>query len=325
MTGPGAPGRAVRVALALGAALGTACLLAGLAALAFDLRPLVFRSGSMAPTINTGDLAIARSVPAADLAVADVVSVMTASGVRVTHRVVAVTPRGAGATLALKGDANAAVDAEVYQVPGADRVLFSIPRGGYVVAWLAGPFGMLLVGGYVVWLLPRVLRPPVSRPGGSGAGRGGRRRAPTERRRRHHPATAALTVTAILGLLSVTGSPQERAPWTLAAWTDAVSVTGTQVGAYTVPVPATFTCGSLGVLSVTFNWAAVTGATNYTLHYGNAGAQTLTTAATTATITSAISGGTAWVVANRVFGPVTWSSVASTTRSYNVAVVSLCS
>ena len=66
------------------------------------------------------------------------------------------------------------------------------------------------------------------------------------------------------------------------------------------------------------------GGHDYTLHYGSGGAQTQTVAGTTATITAAISGGTAWVVANRNFGSTTWTSVASQTRTYTVAVVSLC-
>jgi len=77
----------------------------------------------------------------------------------------------------------------------------------------------------------------------------------------------------------------------------------------------------LGVLSVTFNWPAVPNATNYTLHYGG---QTLTTSSTTATITAAITGGTAWVNVNRNFGSVTWTSANSNTRTFTVAVASLC-
>jgi signal peptidase I len=294
------------VGLALGAVVGSLCLVMTLAALAFDLRPLAFRSGSMAPTIETGDLAVAQEVPASDLAVGDVVSVETASGSRVTHRIVTVTQRNGHATLLLKGDANSSTDTLPYDVTSADRVLFSVPNGGYVVAWLAGPIGLFLLGGYAVWLLMRVARP---RPRLSEAGRA---------------SLPLLAAVAVLGLVGAVGG-QAAAPWTLAAWTDAAGVSGTTLTAYTVPAAPTFTCGTVGAFSVRFNWTAVSGATDYTLHYGSAGATTLTTASTTATITTAISGGTAWVVANRNFGSVTWSSVASQSRSYTVAVVSLCS
>jgi hypothetical protein len=73
--------------LNLGAGLGVMCLLAAVAAIGFGIRPLVFRSGSMGPEIGTGALGLARTVPAAELAVGDVVSVVNSRGVRVTHRV----------------------------------------------------------------------------------------------------------------------------------------------------------------------------------------------------------------------------------------------
>ena len=298
--------RVERTVLALGAVLGSLCLVMALGALAFDLRPLVFRSGSMAPTIETGDLALAQEVPASELRVGDVVSVRTASGSRVTHRIMTVTQRDDHATLALKGDANGTTDLEPYDVESADRVMFSVPNGGYVVAWLAGPLGLFLLGGYAVWLLMRVARP---RPRLSEAGRAG---------------LPLLATVAVLGVVGAVGA-QGAAPWTLATWTDAVGVSGTTLTAYTVPAAPTFTCGALGVFSVRFNWTAVSGATGYTLHYGSGGATTLTTTATTATITTAISGGIAWVVADRNFGSITWSSVASQSRTYTVAVVSLCS
>lgn len=298
-------GRTVqRNLLRLGALVGALCLLAAAAALVFDLRPLVFRSGSMAPTIDTGDLAVAREVAAPELEVGDVVSVETASGARVTHRIVSVTHRDGSATLALKGDANSATDAEAYDVESADRVVFSVPHGGYVLAWLSGPLGFVLLGGYAVWLLRPLLRPR-SRESGRAS-------------------LSAVAAVAVLGSVALSGTTAP-APWTLAAWTDQVSVSGTRLTASTVAAPSSFTCGALGVLSVTFNWTAVSGATNYTLHYGSGGATTLTTASTTATITTAISGGTAWVQTNRTFSSVTWTSVASQTRSYTVAVASLCS
>jgi signal peptidase I len=293
-----------RVVLAVGAVLGSLCLVMALAAMAFDLRPLVFRSGSMGPTNETGDLAVAQEVPASELRVGDVVSVTTAAGTRVTHRIVTVTQRGGRATLALKGDANTVSDLVPYDVETADRVLFSVPRGGFVLAWLSGPLGLFLLGGYAVWLLMRIARPRRSEAGRAGL--------------------PALATIAVLGMVAGVGA-QAKAPWTLAAWADAVGVSGTTLTAYTVPPSPSFTCGALGILSVKFNWTAVAGATNYTLHYGSGGATTLTTTLTTATITAAISGGTAWVQVNRTFGPVTWTSVASQTRSYTVAVVSLCS
>ncbi len=128
-------------------------------------------------------------------------------------------------------------------------------------------------------------------------------------------------VTAVAGAAALAGP---AGPASAATWTDAVAVSGTTFTAGTVPAP-TLSCGTLGVLSVTFSWTAVTGATSYTLHYGSGGAATVTTTSTSQTIVTAISGGTAWVVANHDYGSAVWSSPASNTRTYTVAVVSLCS
>lgn len=285
------------LALTLVALLGGVCIAAFLASSFLGIRPLVFTSGSMSPAIGTGDLAIARTVPAAQLQEGDVVSVVAASGVRVSHRVVDIEPGPSDSVeLVLQGDANPLPDSETYRVQQAELVLFHVPRAGYVVAALSGPYGKVATGLLLLVALGQ-----------------GRRRTPRRRRR-----AAVATGVAVAVVVAAPGGAQ-------AAFSDVALVSTGQLSAYTVPAPATFSCGGLGVLSVSFSWAAVSGATGYTLHYGSGGASTLTTANTSATITSAISGGTAWVQANRAFGATTWTSVASRTRSYTVAVVSLCS
>jgi signal peptidase I len=295
------------------------CLVVLLAGATMGVRPLVFRSGSMAPAIDTGDLALSRTVPASDLHIGDIVSILDASGTRVTHRVVNIAAQGDARQLTLQGDANNKPDGEVYTVDEAQRVLFHVPRLGYVIGWLTGPIGIFLLGLYAALLLSVAFRrkgPGRDDPPAPTKKEPARRRAAQARRRRL-PAALSLAVVSV-GVLW-------PAPGWAAPWTNDVVISGTTVTAKIVPPPATFTCGGLGLLSVTFNWAAVSGVTNYTLHYGTAGVTTLNTTATTATITSALSGGTAWVVTNINYGSTTWSSVASTTRSYTVAVVSLCS
>jgi hypothetical protein len=145
----------------------------------------------------------------------------------------------------------------------------------------------------------------------------GRHAAPATSR--HRTRKAGVVAAATAAVLAGPAGSASAAPWT-----DDVAISGTALTAGTVPAPS-LSCGALGVLSVTFNWTAVSGATSYTLHYGSGGSSTLSTTSTTQTIGTAISGGTAWVVANHAYGSVTWSSVASNTRSYTVAVVSLCS
>src|SRR5690606_38613507 len=98
--------------LTAGAVVGTVCLVLALASVLFDIRFLVFRSGSMGPEIPAGSVALARPVAAAELADGDVVSVIASNGVRVTHRIVSITGDGAERVLTLRGDANTTPDAE---------------------------------------------------------------------------------------------------------------------------------------------------------------------------------------------------------------------
>ncbi|MDT0348104.1 S24/S26 family peptidase [Pseudonocardia charpentierae] len=82
------------VALTVGAVVGTLCLVFTLLSATVGVRPLVFISGSMAPAIETGDLAVTRPAELARLARGDVVSVFDARGVRITHAWSRPTPPG---------------------------------------------------------------------------------------------------------------------------------------------------------------------------------------------------------------------------------------
>jgi hypothetical protein len=126
-------------------------------------------------------------------------------------------------------------------------------------------------------------------------------------------------------MVGVAAALAQTAPAMAAPWTDGAAVTGTTFTAATVPAPSSFVCSSVGVLSVTFGWSSVAGATSYTLYY-DGGTKTVAAPATSTSITGVVNvSGTAWVVANRSFGGVTWTSVASSTRSYTyLLVASLC-
>lgn len=292
--------RPLSILLTAGAAIGAACLFVAAACVALGLRPMVVTTGSMSPTIPAGSLAFAQDAAADDAAVGDIVAVRRADGTRVMHRVVSAEPAGHQVALTLKGDANPTPDNEIYVVDRVLAVGFHVPWLGYPVSWLSTPWGLLGLGAVACGLLVFAFR---------------RTSAPAPGRRR---VAALVAVPIATVVVSTTASPSS------ATFTDAGTVTSSAVTAYTVPT-TTLSCGALGVLSVTFNWTAVPNATNYTLHFGVGGSSTVTTASTTRTITSALSGGTAWVTVNRAVGSTTWTSVASNTRSYTVAVVSLCS
>lgn len=165
---PQRPRRSRReLALNVGAVAGAVCIVAALASMLFGITPLVFRSGSMAPDMPTGSLALARSAAASDIHVGDVVSVDNQAGTRITHRVVGVDLSGEQAVLTLKGDANPSPDPMPYVVSRADRVLVSIPLLGYVAAWLSSKTAVFL-GGLLAGALLMLAFGPLRRPAGAG-------------------------------------------------------------------------------------------------------------------------------------------------------------
>lgn len=254
--------------LTAGAVAGLLCIVVTLAALLFGLRPLVFMSGSMSPTIGTGALAISHQVPAGDLERGQIVSVSTPAGARVTHRIHAVERVPGAAILRLKGDANKVVDAAPYRVTHADVVLFHLPWVGYAVGWLTSPAGMALLGAYAAFLLSVLLRGPAGggpRPGERrpderrpAGGRPHRVRTPWRRRAGRSGAVVPLLVVAAVSGLVL----QHRSASTLASWTDTPSVTGTTQQAYTVPSPPNTTCtvvpGTTSLRGVDLTWPRVT-------------------------------------------------------------------
>lgn len=259
-------GSAARETLLTSAAVaGVVCMLIAAAALFLDVRPLVFRSGSMSPAIETGALAVARSTPASGLARGDVVSVTNAAGTRITHRIEALTLSGEVATLVLRGDANRVADAETYVVTDADKVLFSVNRLGYLVAWLSSKVAVFLGG-----LLAGVLL--VAAFGRNGGGRPGpeppARRSTDERREPclESPATglhrtAGWVATAVAVAATAVGALLAGSVNTQAAWTDgpATATSGTFTTT-TIPIPTNFRCVNGGLLSsAELRWTAASG------------------------------------------------------------------
>lgn len=298
-------------------ALGATCLLAALAGVLFGISPLVVLSGSMSPTIQTGSLVLARTVAAEDLRIGDVVSVEGPTGTRVMHRIESIGTTGGHAVLSLKGDANKAVDAQVYPVEHAQRVFAHIPRAGFVAAWLAGATGrataaVLVALALLAALLGGTAKRPVRAPEADAAGG----------RHRSRPARRAGPGALVVALVGAVGGMHVLAPAAAeAAWSDsAAASTGLTAG--TVQTTQ-LSCEDGLLTKVRLTWGAVTGATSYTVHYGTGGAQSYTTPFLTYDVPSSLAG-EAWVVVNRSFGSpatVSWSSAASNSFTYmNVSV-----
>ncbi|WP_299039114.1 signal peptidase I [uncultured Pseudokineococcus sp.] len=133
-------------ALTTGALLGSACLALLVLGTVLDATLVVFKTGSMAPTMPTGALAVVRQVDAADVVVGDVVTVTREGKLPITHRVVETSADPAvpgGAVLVLRGDANDSLDPAPYEVTRVGRVVWSSPHLG---SWLEGAQRPLVLG-----------------------------------------------------------------------------------------------------------------------------------------------------------------------------------
>lgn len=123
------------------ALFGAVCIIATIAAFVFNISLIMFKTGSMSPTIPTGSLAVVRQIPASDIKVGDVTTVSRGEGqLPVTHRIVSVTPTVDGTySIEMKGDANDSPDAQPYEVTEVRKVLWHAPGLAYVVSAASQP------------------------------------------------------------------------------------------------------------------------------------------------------------------------------------------
>jgi signal peptidase len=111
-------------------------------------RSLTVLSGSMEPTIHVGDVVVVRPVSPLDLQIGDVITFRAPDAVDklITHRVRGIRVEAASVRVTTRGDANTTV--ERWHVPTegtVGRVMYRIPRLGYLLSWVRGPFGRLLL------------------------------------------------------------------------------------------------------------------------------------------------------------------------------------
>jgi len=174
--------------LTVAAVLGAACIVLAIAAVLFDVRIVLFRTGSMEPTIPAGSAALVRGIPAADVGVGDVVMVEREGELPITHRVVAVAavPGAPDArSITMRGDANATDDPAPYDVTHVRRVLFSVAGAAPVLAaagspWVLGGLTLAATTLIVVVFWPRRRRGVAASTdpaAGGDPGEGGTRRA----------------------------------------------------------------------------------------------------------------------------------------------------
>jgi signal peptidase len=155
------------VLLTIAALGGTLCLLLLIVTLFFHISLIMFKTGSMSPTIPAGSLAVVQQTQAADIRVGDVVTVDRPGRLPITHRVIAVTGSGDSdgeRVVMLKGDANPVPDPSPYAVSTVRRVLFAVPGLAHPIAALNSPavLGGLSLGSaaVVTWAFWPPVVPP---------------------------------------------------------------------------------------------------------------------------------------------------------------------
>jgi signal peptidase len=133
----------------------------------FGMKSLTVLSGSMEPTIHVGDVVVVRQIAALDARVGDVVTFRDPTGPDrlITHRVRKISIADGKVSFETKGDANTSI--ERWHVPSdatIGLVMYRVPRIGYVLFYVHGALGRLLLvvvpalllGGYEIW---RIWRP----------------------------------------------------------------------------------------------------------------------------------------------------------------------
>jgi signal peptidase I len=158
----------------------------------FHAKSLTVMSGSMQPTIGTGDVVVARQTSPMDVRVGDIVTFRDPlnDARLITHRVREMHVQGGLVMFVTKGDANTGTEQWVVPKDGTiGRVAFHVPKLGYLMVWIRSTVGLLLVivmptlllGASELW---RIWRPRGAHEPGSGWDRRDRSPDVPERDRR---------------------------------------------------------------------------------------------------------------------------------------------
>jgi signal peptidase I len=114
----------------------------------FDAKSLTVMSGSMQPTINTGDVIVVRQTSPMLVRVGDIVTFRDPLNHArlITHRVREMHIQGDQVLFVTKGDANSSTEQWVVARSGTiGRVAFHIPLLGFLMVWIHSSFGLMLV------------------------------------------------------------------------------------------------------------------------------------------------------------------------------------
>ncbi len=130
-------------------------------------------SGSMEPTIGTGDVVVVRSIAPLEARVGDVVTFRSPEnpGKLVTHRAVSIQAAGETVSFVTKGDANTGIERWAIATGGTiGKVEYRIPKLGYITNRIGSRFGRFafLVLPALVLAISELRRNWSAEPKGSG-------------------------------------------------------------------------------------------------------------------------------------------------------------
>ncbi|MCH8569789.1 signal peptidase I [Nesterenkonia sp. AY15] len=131
----------------LAAVLGGISILLVVLGWAMNISLIMFRTGSMEPTIPTGAVAVVQEISAEEVEVGDILTVDRDDQLPVTHRVTSIEP-GAGSAervIRMQGDANETEDPHPYTITEARLSLFHIPHIANAVNQLNNPYLLGLI------------------------------------------------------------------------------------------------------------------------------------------------------------------------------------
>lgn len=115
---------------------------------AFGLRDLTVLSGSMEPTISTGDVVVERQISPLDARLGDIVSFKDPedASILITHRVQSMVVHDGVVSFVTKGDANTGVERWKVSADGTiGKVEYHVWRLGYLLFWIRGRLGRVVL------------------------------------------------------------------------------------------------------------------------------------------------------------------------------------
>jgi signal peptidase len=208
---PGLPlvERIGNAALTIASIFGAVCIALVALAFFFNITLIMFKTGSMSPTMPTGTLAVVREIPATEIQVGDVVSVDRENILPITHRVTSVTdgPAGSQRLITMKGDANPTPDPAPYTVETVRKVIAAVPNLAYAVIWLSNPWvlGTLAIGASILVTWAFWPKKGPKNPALEGSTGRRRRKQAGETAPPSHPTSSSVTAI-LLMLIIATGS-----------------------------------------------------------------------------------------------------------------------